>query len=348
MNWHTTFPEIEQKVYRIGYGTWQLGGSTFFGGKYSGYGHVDEQAAIAAIHYALDNDINFFDTADTYGKGRSETILGKALKQKKNAAIICTKYGNMEDENGGSLQDFSQQWLYKAVGNSLKRLKRDCIDILLLHSPPDDFKWQDFDPHPFDQLIRQGKIRKYGVSAKSVYGAKNVLENEFGSVIEVIYNVLDTRAEKEVFPLARRQGVNIIARVPLASGFLSNKYLDALPAFSKDDIRYHMPREQIDWLLASVKSLDFLATLPGGLTGSAIRFCLTNPDISVVIPGMKSTQQVASILSNVKQGNLPLPTITKIKATIPEVYTGWIKNNSPPLFPSLRVERGNPPAGGRG
>ena len=175
---------------RLGIGTWQLGGPNYVGDKPTGWGAVDKAAAIKAIHRAVDEGIRFIDTADSYGAGQAETIVGQALTGRSGQSgpdvEICTKFGNRRDASGQSTQDYSPAYLTEAVDASLRRLQRDTLDILLLHSPPDGFDWSSYDTEPFDALVRAGKIRAYGVSLRSVYGAKQVMAARFGSVLEVI------------------------------------------------------------------------------------------------------------------------------------------------------------------
>ena len=131
---------VTMPIQKIGFGTWQIGGETQFGSRQTGWGQIDEAEALSAVHLALDNGIRFFDTADAYGKGHSESFLGRAFKQKPIPDIkICTKIGSRWDEAGNFFQDFSVKWLEEALSNCLKRLQVEHIDTLLLHSPPVEF-----------------------------------------------------------------------------------------------------------------------------------------------------------------------------------------------------------------
>jgi myo-inositol catabolism protein IolS len=305
---------------RLGIGTWQLGGPNYVGDKPTGWGAVDQSTAAGAIHRALDEGIRFIDTADSYGAGLSETIVGQVLAERATQSgtlpvEICTKFGNRRDASGQSIQDYSAAYLTEAVEASLRRLQVDSLAVLLLHSPPDAFDWTTYDPEPFEALIRAGKIRAYGVSSRSVYGAKRVMDAGFGSVLEVIYNALDRRAETILWADAKAKAYRFIARVPLASGFLKATYLENDPVFPADQYRHY--------LLDSARQLAFLNELDGGISASALRFCLSHPAVSIVIPGVRSADQVIDHVRAARQGPLPNEILQQIKVAVPDVPSHW-------------------------
>ncbi|WP_077922165.1 aldo/keto reductase [Spirosoma sp. 209] len=306
---------------RIGLGTWQFGGPNVQNGRATGWGDIDEATAVQTVHAALEQGVRFFDTADSYGAGQSERFLKRALANRPDA-IICTKFGNVLTP-ASQPQDFSPAYLHKAVEDSLDRLGRDRLDILLLHSPPDNFDWSTYDPAPFDQLIQAGKIGAYGVSSKSVYGARRVMEAGFGSVLEVIYNALDRRAETVLFNTPEAGSYTFIGRVPLASGFLNPTYLTQEPSFPPDQYRHYLPDRDRNWLLTSVRSLAFLEELPGGLATSALRFCLSNEAVSVIIPGARNAHQVAANCAAEALGPLPDDILARIREAVPDVPDHW-------------------------
>ena len=309
---------------RIGLGTWQFGGPNRQNGRPTGWGAVNEADAVQTVHAALERGVRFFDTADSYGAGQSEQILGRALAaQPTPAVLVCTKFGNRPTPDGTTTPDFSADYLTAAVDASLQRLGRETLDVLLLHSPPDNFDWANYDTEPFEQLVKAGKIGAYGVSAKSVYGAKRIMEAGFGSVLEVIYNVLDRRAESVLFTRPEAKKYAFIGRVPLASGFLNPAYLTQQPVFAKDDYRHNLPDRDRNWLLDSVRSLAFLNELPGGLATSALRFALSNPVVSVVIPGARSASQVTANCAAEALGPLSDDILTHIQRAVPDVPEHW-------------------------
>lgn len=315
---------MKTAIHKLGFGTWQFGGENLIGGKPTGWGYVDEKEAIQAVWLALGRGIQFFDTADSYGEGRAEEILGKAFQSCPNAKfVVCTKFGNRKDNQGNPFQDFSPEWLEQAVINSLNRLKIDCIDILLFHSPPDDFDWQNYDATVLDRLIQKGYVKKYGVSSKTIKGALRVVENRFGSALEAIFNVLDRRAEEYLFNNQIDFEYEFIARVPLASGFLKKKYLYKTPNFAKNDWRHYLPERDKNWLLESTRRLGFLDELVGGITVSALRYVLYHSGVGTAIPGMKNSEQVEANLQAVELGALAPEVVEKIKQAVPDIPAHW-------------------------
>ncbi len=313
-----------QKAKGLGMGCWQLAGPSSFGGRVNGYGAISKEIALETVQTAYDSGIRFFDTADAYGHGKSERYLAEGLNENSENVLICSKIGGRENESGEAFQDFSAEYTYQAVEASLERLNRDYLDILLLHNPPDDTDWSGFDKSALDDLKKQGKIRAYGVSCRSVYGAQSVVEAGFGDFVELIFNPLDRRAEDLVFPIAEEKGIQIIARVPLASGFLTDKILKADPQFDLDDIRSTFPEDMTEWMLESARKLNFLSGNGGGLASSSLRFSLFHPAVFAVIPGMRNPDQVRRNVAVREMGPLDEAQIEQIKEAVPVVFHKWL------------------------
>ncbi|MHA8097675.1 aldo/keto reductase [Aquirufa aurantiipilula] len=321
-----TSPRFSSRLHqKLGLGTWQLGGPNMVQGKAMGWGEISEEESLAILSAALEAGIQFIDTADSYGKGLSEVIVGNALQAATypQDIMVCTKFGNVYLPDGTTGQDFSSEHLYASVKASLQRLQREHIDILLMHSPPDNFDWANYDRSPLEDLISQGLIRQYGVSSKSVYGAKRVMDAGFGSVIEVIYNALDRRVDEILGQHPNMSKYDIIGRVPLGSGFLSDRLLIEEPNFGEDDYRSHMADRDKNWMLDNARKLAFLAALPGGLSANALRFTLQNPIISVVIPGARSVNQVKSNVMASNLDALSQELIQRIEQSVPSVPDWW-------------------------
>ncbi len=310
----------------MGFGCWQMAGAYDLAGRPNGYGAIDEAEAIKAVHLAIDNGINFFDTAYAYGAGRSEEVLGNALKAYNNAGniqpLVCTKFGLIPGGNDMD-EDFSGENLTRNVEASLKRLQVDCLAAVLLHNPPDDFDFSEYDIAPFEKLVKEGKVLAYGVSCKTQKGVANVIESRFGSVIEAVYNPLDRRYEKYLGDARYRDKYLFISRVPLASGFLNQRTLAQDLVFPANDIRYNFSVEQTQWVSGAVRALSFLNELEGGITVSALRFQLSNSYNTVTIPGLKNCAHANDAITAMRLGPLPPDVISKIEDAVPEVFYKW-------------------------
>ena len=310
-------------INRMGFGCWQLAGAYDFAGRANGYGAIDLAEATDAVHTALDNGINFFDTAIAYGEGKSEQVLGDALASYKGRTkpVVCTKYG-IVDGSGSDEDDFSDGNLQRSVEKSLQRLRIDKLGAVLLHNPPDDFNFSAFATAPFEELKEKGLIDTYGVSCRTQKGVANVLKHGFGSVIEAVYNPLDRRYAN-FFSNPLHSDYTFICRVPLASGFISPRTLAEDRAFTADDIRNNFNAEQVQWVTGSVRKLAFLNELDGGIAVSALRFQLSNPYNTVVIPGIRNMRQVRDAILATKLGPLPTYTLQHIAEAVPEVFYRW-------------------------
>jgi aryl-alcohol dehydrogenase-like predicted oxidoreductase len=315
------FPGLGRYVSAVGFGTWPLAGPLDVGGVPIGRGPVDEAEALRALHAAREEGISFFDTAPTYGQ--AEALLGRALAGDQDA-VIGTKFGIRVTPCSKAVKAYFPTALRASVEASLRTLRRDAIDVLLLHSPPDDFDWASYDIGPFEALRREGKLRCFGVSCHSVAGAERVLQSGFGQVVEVIYNALDRRAERGVLDEAARRNVGVIARLPLAQGFLADRFRDGPPAFAATDHRSRFSAGEIAWLQDATRKLAFLDELPRGMAVSAVRFCLSHPAVTCVIPGMRSAEQVRANAAAGRLGPLDPETVRHIQHAVPESYPGWI------------------------
>ena len=232
--------------------------------------------------------------------------------------LICTKVGNRIVGNEVR-QDFSPGWLLVAVAASLSRLQIETIDVLLLHSPPADFDWKNFDRAPLERLREQGRIRCYGVSCRSVAAAERVIDAGVGSVLEIVYNLADRRAG-ELFPRASAAGYDIICRMPLAYGLLRGAQPED---FGVDDHRSQLSEPEKQWIYGAAERLSFLEEYPGGRVASALRFAFTDPAISVAVVGMHKKDHVDAAVRAAELGPLSEIDVRRIEQAVPTTFPGW-------------------------
>ncbi len=205
------------KTTEIGFGAWAISGR--------GYGATDDRESVLALHRALDLGVNFIDTADAYGDGHSEELIGRTLKERGDTeTIVATKFGWDFYGDGGMRCNMERGYVRFAVEQSLRRLGRGVIDIYLIHNS-NPHVIEQFDVYEtVETLKREGLIRFWGVSAFYIDDAVEALKRAKPDVIEVAYNMLDREAERELLPMAMEQGIGVIVRDPLASGILTVKY----------------------------------------------------------------------------------------------------------------------------
>ena len=213
------------KVSEISFGAWAIGGA---------WGDVDDQESLAALHAALDGGVNFFDTADVYGDGRSERLLAKLRKERKDKFYIATKAGRRLPQQ--TPEGYSHANLTSFVERSLKNLDADAIDLLQLHCPPTEVYYLPEVFGSLDELVRAGKLRHYGVSVEKVEEALKAIEFPNVQSVQIIFNIFRQRPAELFFAEAQKRKVGILARVPLASGLLSGK-ITRDSKFAKDDHR---------------------------------------------------------------------------------------------------------------
>ncbi|MGH9509161.1 MAG: aldo/keto reductase [Terriglobales bacterium] len=279
-------------VGEIGFGAWAIGGPSSSAGVQWGWGDVPEQDAIEAVRRARELGVNFFDTADVYGKGRSEEILGKALADEGNHVYIASKVGTVT-RRGRMAKDFSRAHIEASCEASLRRLGRDALDLYQLHNPSAKLIREGDWPETMERLREQGKIRWYGVSTFTPGEALAVLRRDCGHTLQLVYNALRQEMADEVFPLAQRKNFGIIARVPLYYGLLAGKFT-AETSFSLNDHRSHtLPPEKLGELVPRAAQLARLAAEGGEPSPArwALRFVLSHPAVSTTIPGARNAAQ---------------------------------------------------------
>jgi aryl-alcohol dehydrogenase-like predicted oxidoreductase len=277
------------RVSEIGFGAWGIGGTA--DGAVA-YGPTDDRESERALRRALDLGITFFDTAALYGNGHSESLLGAALHGARDKVVLASKAGYLD---AGGRQDFSPGHLRSSLEQSLKRLRTDVLDLYQLHDPPMDLLAKaDAILDTMQALKAEGKIRAVGITVKTPADGLRAVR-EFGAqAVQVNFSMIDQRAlESGLLDLCASVGVGVIGRTPLCFGFLTGAYPPGT-AFHPRDHRSTWPKEQVDRWATAYTKFEAALRLRRGETRAqaAIRYCLSYPALSAVIPGMLTAAEV--------------------------------------------------------
>jgi aryl-alcohol dehydrogenase-like predicted oxidoreductase len=290
------------KVSSVSFGAWAIGGT---------WGSVDDKESLAALHHAIDLGVNFIDTADVYGDGRSERLIAQLRKERKETIYVATKAGRRLDPHVA--RGYNRANLTAFVERSLKNLATEAIDLLQLHCPPTEVYYSPETFGVLDDLVKAGKIRHYGVSVEKVEEALKAIEYPNVKTVQIIFNIFRQRPAELFFPEAVRRKVGILARVPLASGLLTGK-LSTRSTFQPDDHRaFNRHGEAFDrgetfsgvdyetglWAVAELRQF-----IPTGWTMAqfALRWILAHPAVTCAIPGAKNPLQAEE---NARAASLP-------------------------------------------
>ena len=309
------------KVSTISFGAWAIGGT---------WGNVKDNESISALHRALDLGVNFFDTADAYGDGRSEQLLAKLHKERSEPFYVATKVGRRLSPHLAA--GYTKENLTAFVERSLKNLEVEAIDLLQLHCPPTQVYYM---PEVFDALdgfVKEGKLRYYGVSVEKVEEALKAIEYPNVQSVQIIFNIFRQRPLDLFFGEAQRRKVGILARLPLSSGMLTGK-MTRSSSFEADDHR-HFNRQGagfdrgetfsgLDYEIGLQAVEELRQLLPAGmnLTQLALRWILMSSAVTCAIPGAKRSSQVDE---NVSAADLPAlsdDVMTKVR----EIYDRLIR-----------------------
>jgi len=284
------------KVPVIGTGLWAVGGF---------WGPLDDQKALAGIDAALDAGTNFFDTADVYGEGHSEELLGRAMRGRRDRFVIATKIGWVGyDGNKNRSQYDTVDKLVAGFEQSLRRLQTDHIDLIQNHiyyrEPNTDVFLEGF-----QKLQRDGKVRAWGMSTSDFAFIKDFNSNGACATLQIDYSVLNRTAEQEIFPYCQKNNIGVIVRGALAMGILTGKF-NPDTRFPEDDFRrnWHEKPDERRVFLEDLDKVEHLRSLANSRTLSqlALRFVIDHPAVTTVIPGVRSAEQARE---NVKAGLLP-------------------------------------------
>ncbi len=305
-------------VSEIGFGAWAIGGT---------WGEVSESDAEAALNAALDTGVTFIDTANVYGDGRSETIIGRVLKQRGGTPpFVASKTGR---EGTNKPEAYNKANLTRSVEASLRRLQMEALDLVQLHCPPNAVYYMPEVFDVLDGLVRDGKLKHYGVSVEKIEEGLKAIEFPRVASVQIIYNLFRQRPERLFFPQARDKGVAVIVRVPLASGLLTGK-MTAGTTFAADDHRA-FNREgaafdkgetfsgvPYDVGLAAVEELRQLVPAGATMAAFALRWILMNEAVTVVIPGAKNKAQAEANSAAAALPALPAAVMAAAKAVYDE------------------------------
>lgn len=295
---YRTFGRTGWKVSEIGFGGWQLGGT---------FGEVDDNESIRVLLHAFDRGVNFVDTAQMYGKGRSEEVIGKALKEHRGHHVYVatkvqpTSWPKPDEDDPDFEGRYPAAYLREQCEASLRRLGVEAIDLYQLHgwfpSGIRETEWYD----TLLGLQREGKIREIGVSIRD-YRPENGVELAQSRKVasqQVVYNIFEQRPKDLLFPACRENGVAVIARVPFDEGSLIGNWTpDTYKEWKDGDVRkFYFRGERFEETRLKVEELKAeVARVTGGkyrtLAEVALRFCLSSDEVSVVIPGMKTREEV--------------------------------------------------------
>lgn len=312
---HRRLGKTGWQVSSVGFGAWQIG---------AGWGEVSDGAAMEALHAAADAGVNFFDTADAYGDGRSERLIGRFLKERDEQLHVATKMGRRLPQ---APENYVAENFRAWVDRSRENLDTESLGLVQLHCPPSEVFDDPAVFEALEQLVEQGAIRNYGVSIETVDQGMRALRWPGLASIQVIFNIFRQKPGDGLLAAAHEADVGVIARVPLASGLLTGK-LHADTTFAEDDHRNFNRNGEafdvgetfsgvdLDQGLAAVERLRPLAA-DEPLVRFALRWILTHQHVSTVIPGARNAEQASA---NAEAGALP-PLDDDVLRAVKEIYT---------------------------
>ncbi len=309
------------KVSSVGFGAWAIGGT---------WGEVRDEDSMKALHQALDLGVNFFDTADVYGDGRSERLIARLRKESREPFYVATKAGRRL--NPHVAEGYNRENLTAFVERSLTNLDVDALDLLQLHCPPTTVYYM---PEVFgilDDLVRQGKVRYYGVSVEKVEEALKAIEFPNVQSVQIIFNIFRQRPSELFFPEAKRRKVGILARVPLASGLLTGKMTRSTQFSENDHRNFNREGESFDrgetfagvdyeTGLQAVEKIKELVPQEMSMAQFALRWILMFDAVTTTIPGAKRPSQVEDNVAAAECGPLSPETMQKVK----EIYDSMVR-----------------------
>ena len=302
------------KVSAVSIGTWAMGDA---------WGDVDDSESMAALHKAVDLGVNFFDTADVYGDGRSERLLARLRRERSEEILVATKAGRRLEPH--TTEGYNRKNLTAFVERSLKNLATESLDLLQLHCPPTEVYYRPQVFEVLDDLVKQGKLRNYGVSVEKVEEGLKAIEYPNVKTVQIIFNIFRQRPAELFFQEAKKRKVGILARVPLASGLLTGKMKPSTRFDPEDHRNYNRHGESFDrgetfsgvdyeTGLKAVSDLEALLPESTSLVELALRWILMFDAVSCAIPGAKRPSQVEENVQSAGLPPIPDDTMKKIRA----------------------------------
>ena len=312
----------------ISFGAWAIGGT---------WGPVDDRESLAALHRALDLGVNFFDTADVYGDGRSERLIASLRRERSEPFYVATKIGRRLNPHVAA--GYTRENLTPFVERCLQNLEVEALDLVQLHCPPPEVYESDEVFGVLDDLVAAGKIRYYGVSVETVAEALRATEHSHVQSVQLIFNMFRHKPAEQFFAAARERQIGIIARVPLASGLLTGK-LRRDSHFDRNDHRaFNRQGESfdrgetfsgVDYETGLQAVEELRALVPPGMTMAqfALRWILMFPEVSCAIPGAKNPSQAEDNVAAADAPPLSENTMQRIQALYdrvirPQVHALW-------------------------
>lgn len=310
------------QVSEIAIGAWGLGGAYKVSGKPVGYGALDRQEALRMLRRAGELGVNLIDTAPTYGMdGASEKLVGEALAGGRDKWLVCTKAGFKRTPEGTYRRAYDKEFIANTVNTSLERLRTDCLDVLLLHSPDVDQALAAGAPATMAELKAAGKARWVGASIDKAEDGLKLLEAAPMDVFMFNYNVLQQAVGDRILPVCAERGIGVMVRGPLCQGLLTDAF-DRTTVFSPEDMRSSISAEELENVH---KHMDIIrAAKPGGypgMAGFALNFCLANPAVSTLTAGVKSVAELEDCLRALSAPSLSAETLQKLAGmNVPITY----------------------------
>jgi aryl-alcohol dehydrogenase-like predicted oxidoreductase len=283
------------RVSEIGFGAWGIGGPAKAGTMPIGWADWDLAASKRAIERSVELGITFFDTADFYGFGKSEELLGEVLGGRWNNLVVATKVGHVLGPDGSVQLDYTRSHIIEACDQSLRRLKKDVIDVYQLHSAKLDHLERGECIEAMEELKRKGKVRAWGISLNTFAPEREgtwILDHRAGDTLQLVLNIVNQKALQEVIPRAQKLGYGIIARMPLQFGLLTGKFSDNTRFDPADHRSMRLPPQILERGNRLVARLTPIAERMNISLGAlALKFVLGHDSVSTVIPGIKNEAQ---------------------------------------------------------